>query len=277
MTASPGPHHRWTIGEFARASAVTVRTLHHYDEIGLLRAGERTRSGHRRYTEADLRRFYRVRALRSLGLPLEEIRTALDGDPGHGSDIDNVGDGDDVAALRAVLVAQLSELDARARHVASLRAAVGDLLRQIDEAEESGHADPKQIMRTLEMMSMFETYFTERQRDFLAGRRAEMGEPAVEELKGEWLDLVAGLRGHLRDDTPPGDATVHELVRRWDELAARFHGGDEQIKAATQRMWAENRSDICARIGWSVEGTDELLSYLNRARAAGEDVSSRPH
>jgi MerR family transcriptional regulator, thiopeptide resistance regulator len=59
---------RWSIGQLAQASGLTVRALRHYDAVGLLKASERTASGHRRYTEADLRRLYRVRALRSLGL-----------------------------------------------------------------------------------------------------------------------------------------------------------------------------------------------------------------
>lgn len=64
---------------------MTVRALHHYDDIGLLSPSERTSAGHRRYTEADVRRLYRLRALRSLGLSLPDIgsvlsQTADDGD-----------------------------------------------------------------------------------------------------------------------------------------------------------------------------------------------------
>ncbi|MFI6739357.1 MerR family transcriptional regulator [Nonomuraea sp. NPDC050451] len=80
---------RWTIGELAKASGVTVRTLYHYDEIGLARAGERTASGHRRYTEADLRRLYRVRALRGLGLSLEEIAEVLNNPAGRGRELEH--------------------------------------------------------------------------------------------------------------------------------------------------------------------------------------------
>ena len=53
----------WSVGQLARAGGVTVRTLHYYEEIGLVPASERTASGHRRYTDADVRRLYQVRAL----------------------------------------------------------------------------------------------------------------------------------------------------------------------------------------------------------------------
>jgi DNA-binding transcriptional MerR regulator len=66
-----------TIGQLADASGVTVRTLHHYDRIGLLTPSERTRGGHRRYDAADVRSLYRIVALRQLGLSLTHIAGVL--------------------------------------------------------------------------------------------------------------------------------------------------------------------------------------------------------
>ena len=67
----------WRIGELAEATGLTVRTLHHYDEIGLLSPSERTEAGHRRYGAADVRLLYRIVALRGLGLGLDEIRAQV--------------------------------------------------------------------------------------------------------------------------------------------------------------------------------------------------------
>src|SRR4051812_31131229 len=66
-----------TVGDLASASGLTVRTLHHWDEIGLLRPAERSGAGHRRYSAADVERLYRIVALRRLGLSLEEVTAAL--------------------------------------------------------------------------------------------------------------------------------------------------------------------------------------------------------
>ncbi|GAA0966948.1 MerR family transcriptional regulator [Acrocarpospora macrocephala] len=68
----------YSVGQVAAFAAVTVRTLHHYDEIGLLTPSERTRGGYRRYTEADLDRLQRILFYRELGFPLEEITVILD-------------------------------------------------------------------------------------------------------------------------------------------------------------------------------------------------------
>src|SRR5690349_20067749 len=67
-----------TVGELASASGLTVRTLHHWDEIGLLPPAERSGAGHRRYSAEDVERLYRIVALRRLGLSLDQVGSALD-------------------------------------------------------------------------------------------------------------------------------------------------------------------------------------------------------
>jgi DNA-binding transcriptional MerR regulator len=71
----------YSVGQVARFAGVTVRTLHHYDEIGLLSPGARTAAGYRRYTEPDLDRLQQVLFYRELGFSLEEIAVILD-EPG---------------------------------------------------------------------------------------------------------------------------------------------------------------------------------------------------
>src|SRR6202171_1178325 len=65
--------------QFADLAGVTVRTLHHYDRLGLLRA-RRTESGYRVYRESDLERLEQIVALKFVGLPLKRIKTLLDRD-----------------------------------------------------------------------------------------------------------------------------------------------------------------------------------------------------
>ena len=65
------------VGELARRTGLTVCTLHHYDEIGLLRPSLHTEAGHRLYTPADVARLQQVLSLRQLGFALEEIRVCL--------------------------------------------------------------------------------------------------------------------------------------------------------------------------------------------------------
>ncbi|GLW68809.1 HTH-type transcriptional activator TipA [Kitasatospora phosalacinea] len=68
----------YTVGRLAAIAKVTVRTLHHYDEIGLLSPSGRTPAGYRRYSEAELDRLQQILFYRELGFPLEEIAAILD-------------------------------------------------------------------------------------------------------------------------------------------------------------------------------------------------------
>ncbi|GCD35937.1 HTH-type transcriptional activator TipA [Streptomyces chrestomyceticus JCM 4735] len=68
----------YSVGQVAGFAGVTVRTLHHYDEIGLLVPGERSHAGHRRYGDADLDRLQQIMFYRELGFPLDEVAALLD-------------------------------------------------------------------------------------------------------------------------------------------------------------------------------------------------------
>ncbi|MFE0189395.1 MerR family transcriptional regulator [Streptomyces sp. NPDC058989] len=68
----------YSVGQVAAFAGVTVRTLHHYDEIGLLLPGARNHAGHRRYGDDDLDRLQQILFYRELGFPLEEVAVLLD-------------------------------------------------------------------------------------------------------------------------------------------------------------------------------------------------------
>ena len=63
----------FTVGELAKLTGITVRTLHHYDQIGLVQPSDRSRAGYRLYGDADVLRLQQVLIYRELGVPLDEI------------------------------------------------------------------------------------------------------------------------------------------------------------------------------------------------------------
>lgn len=96
-----------TVGQVAEGLGVTVRTLHHYDEIGLVVPSERSRAGYRLYTEQDLRRLQHVVVYRRLGLPLEEIGRILADGAGSGTVVQHLRRQRETVTHR---VAELTEL-----------------------------------------------------------------------------------------------------------------------------------------------------------------------
>lgn len=126
------------VGPLAEAAGLTVRTLHYYEEIGLLRPTERSEAGHRLYSDADVERLYRISLLRRLGLKLEDIGRTLD-DPAWN--------------LRSALRAHVEELDRRLEATAELRARVSHLVAQ-SPAEDPITDD---LLGILEEMTMLDT------------------------------------------------------------------------------------------------------------------------
>lgn len=115
MSDSPPDTPQWSTGELARVANVTARTLHHYDQTGLLRPHHRTEAGYRVYRRPELERLHLIRLYRSAGVPLDTIRALLD-DP----------DFDRIAALQQ----HLARMDAALERQQQLRAALHALLEQ---------------------------------------------------------------------------------------------------------------------------------------------------
>src|SRR5258708_12244656 len=67
----------WEGGGVGKATGLAVRTLHHYDEIGLLQPSARLAGGHRLYDADDVARLYRIIRLRQLGFPLSQVAEVL--------------------------------------------------------------------------------------------------------------------------------------------------------------------------------------------------------
>ncbi len=136
MTSSSRSETSRRIGELASATGLTVRTLHYYEEIGLLVASGRSDAGHRLYADADVERLYRICLLRRLGLPLGEIGRALD---------------DPAWSLRASMTTQLADLDRRVEAENRLRSRVAALV--------GGAADgplTEDLLGVLEEMTMLD-------------------------------------------------------------------------------------------------------------------------
>src|SRR3954467_15753536 len=109
----------YQVREVAEIAGVSVRTLHHYDEIGLLVPRGRTDAGYRLYDDDDLLRLQQILLGRELGLTLEEIRRSLD-EPSFDR--------------RRALVAQRAELEKRAQHTQAMLRAIDAAIAVIDDA-----------------------------------------------------------------------------------------------------------------------------------------------
>jgi MerR family transcriptional regulator, thiopeptide resistance regulator len=246
----------WKVGELARRTGLTVRALHHYDEIGLLRPSLRTESGHRLYTAGDVARLQRVLSLRQLGLSLEEVRDCLDRNGFAPLDV-----------LR-LHVARLRERIAIERRLCDRLEAIAARL----EAEEEVSADT--FIHTIQEMTMIEGYYTAEQLDQIKKRGEELGPEAIQRSQEDWAELIAEVRGEMDQGTDPSDPRVQDLARRWMSLIEAFTGGDPGIAGSLGRLWKE-QGDTIAAAHDSRYDPRGVMEYIGRAMAAARETPGR--
>ena len=233
------------IGEVAAATGLTVRTLHHYDEIGLLAPSGRSEAGYRLYADDDLRRLYRIVALRRLGLTLAEIGALLDGD---GAD------------PRAIVRAQLERLDAEARLREQLRARLTRLLRALDGAN---GASPDLFLDAIEGTTMVERYSTPEQLRRLEERRATLGREGMRKAEADWVALIGEAEALQAAGAAPADPGAQALAARWIALVEQFTGGDAGIHASLNTMYESEGVERASRGAVS----QELFAWMGEAVA----------
>ncbi|MBB4929319.1 DNA-binding transcriptional MerR regulator [Lipingzhangella halophila] len=240
----------WKVGELAQLTGLTVRTLHHYEHIGLVAPSGRTSAGHRLYDDHDLRRLYRVVALRDLGLPLESIRTLLEGEL-------------DLAQLLR------DQSDHVQRRISALRALHTRLAVLVERADGAGDIASPDLLALIEEVSRmektFRNYFSDDQVERLEQRREQRGQQVVDAEIAEWPQLIARVQAEMDAGTEPSDPKVAPLARRWMELLEAFHGGDEGLRDSLYRMQHENSETVQEQGG----PPPEMIEYIRRANAAG--------
>lgn len=129
----------WKVGALARATGLTVRTLHYYDEIGLLPPSARLAGGHRLYDAADVARLYRIIRLRQLGFPLDQVDAVL-------------------AEPEWQLAPAIERHLAEARHQAAMAARLCTRLAAMAaELAQQDSPSPEQVFSTVEEMIMMDS------------------------------------------------------------------------------------------------------------------------
>lgn len=199
------------VGELAERVGMTVRTLHHYDSIGLLRPSARSDAGYRLYDRDDVARLQQIQALRKFGMALADIGAYLDSPQ---------------ASPLAIIDAQLASLDQQIEQAARMREQLMHLRAQLV----SGAAPELATwLTTLEQMTMYDKYFSQ----------AELKQLRLiqdVDSKKDWKELVSQVKSLMDQRIPPDGAAAKKLTRRWIEILNRDTGGDPHLAVKLDHM-----------------------------------------
>jgi DNA-binding transcriptional MerR regulator len=211
--------------EFADLAGVTVRTLHHYDRVGLLKP-TRNGSGYRLYRDSDLERLEQIVALKFLGLPLKDIGELLDAAAPELPD-----------ALRM----QRNALEEKRRLLDRAIAAIREAEAVVATGRPAGTAILKKIIEAIEMQQNndWTKYANEAAREKIAARQGEWSPELQEQVGKQWMDLISDVQAAMDAGEDPAGEKALALGARWKQLVEGFTKADPDVTQAVSNAWKD--------------------------------------
>jgi len=261
----PGaPERRYQVGEFAALTGVSIRTLHHYDQLGLLHPSYRSTAGYRFYSEHDLLRVQQILTLRYLGFALQQIADLLDR-----------ADFDVLASLviqRRVLRDRISELE-------RIDTALGELLQRRQATGSWEWALVAQTSATVQAeleqrgTQMSEQYTP----DEMKARMAELGQQTppevIQRTEEDWTELLAEVRASRNLD--PSDPHAVALADRWNALVKEMARTFQSDPKLINTMRHNYQTGAYASIPQAPTMEDfAFIERVNQARANGDNANT---
>jgi len=243
------------INEFADKAGVTVRTLHHYDRLGLLKPSSRTGAGYRLYTEQDLSRLQQIVTLKFIGLPLKEIKALLEG-----SNLDLV-----------------QTLRLQRRLLEEKRRQVGLAIQAIEEAEAElttgSRAAPnlsalKKIIAVMERQTNMEwakKYYSDEAQAKIAEKAKTFTPEMQDKVTQQWSELIRDVESAISSNEDPARATAGKLAERWSTLVRGFTGGDPEVQKGLNKLYSDQGNWPST---FQKPFSDEVWAYVKKAMQA---------
>jgi MerR family transcriptional regulator, thiopeptide resistance regulator len=216
-----------TVGAVATLTGVSIRTLHHYDHIGLVVPSIRNPAGYRGYTDADIERLHLVLVYRAVGLPLDEIRVLLD---------------DGTADVVAHLQRQHALLTQRADRLNDTIKAVEELMNAHRRGIQLTAEEQVEIFGTEAFGGQYADEAEQRWGETDAWAQSQQRTASF--TKDDWIRikadgdaLLAALAEAKRTGVPPGSAHADELAGRHRASIETFYDCDDEMQRCLVEMY----------------------------------------
>ncbi|EPX2747802.1 MerR family transcriptional regulator [Enterobacter hormaechei] len=226
------------VGELAKRAGITVRTLHHYEQTGLLLPSARSAAGYRLYNLADVQRLHMIQTLAKDGLELAEIRDFLE---------------QRSLSLAELLDGQITLLDKQLRSIHTLRNRLVELRTGLTD---DATPDLESWLQTLELMNMYDRWFSKeelQQLPFAVEKEA---------LADIWSGLVTEVKHLLEQNVSVTDARATDLASRWMERLEQDTAGKPEFLTRLNEMHS-----VEPQMQEQTGITPEITDYITRAFA----------
>jgi DNA-binding transcriptional MerR regulator len=218
----------YTIREFADLTGVTLRTLHHYDEIGLLKPSGYNQQGHRQYTSTDLISLQKIVTLKFLGFPLSQIKTMIQ---------------EDQSDMRASLQFQQQMIKEKREHLDRVYRGLAYALHAFEEEEQIDWGVFVTLILSIQKEKEHKEWFKRYVDQELVEKLYDMSDEEQKEINKQFANLIKQFKQLLGTD--PSSGPVQELVQQYLQLADQMVKGDERFyQQLTQQIEKIEAEDL---------------------------------
>ncbi|GEL76364.1 MerR family transcriptional regulator [Tenuibacillus multivorans] len=241
----------YSIGQLSKKTGVTVRTLDHYDEIGLIKPSSKTDGGHRLYNEDDVMRLERVLALKFMGFKLEQIKNILK---------------DSTSTWLESIQEQLEMVKREQERLKTLEQALLGISCSI---EYEGEVNWSIIFSTIQLfqqdpedvLQQYKSYLSEDEMEKIMDMNAQMSK---EDMR-EWMEIISDIKANLEID--PASEKAQQLAERWMNLAENIFGNDEELLGD---MWDALQNLKEGIVFYPMD--KDVIEFIERVYMAKEEV-----
>jgi DNA-binding transcriptional MerR regulator len=235
----------WKIGELAKQTGITVRTLHHYHHIGLLSPSQFTESSHRLYTKDDIARLQQIISLKQLGFSLEDIKIFIE-NPNFNP--------------VQVIKTQLDKVKEQIKLQEQLCVELEHIYKMLNRQQEIGTEEFIKLIEVIRING--QNYLTPEQIEKMQQLQDSFTPEEKRKMESEWTNFIKRLEDNFNKNMPVDKPEVIELAKLWKNMTSAFTGNDSELMKAAEKFHAENKQTYL-QFGL----TPELYRYLQSAVA----------
>lgn len=211
----------YTVGELAKRSGLTVRALHHYEQLGLLRPSGRTEANYRLYSDEDVLTLHRILAYRQMGLPLKDIGPLLA--PGG------------APPLLDILERQIDTVRQQLAEQQRLLATLERVARRARQG--SGPELTNELLDLMSTQRIFERHYSPEDMDRLRAVQDAIGPEQLQRIKAETAELLTAMRHARQAGLALRSPEVLALSRRWRAIGDLLGVDDPQLRDKGRAMF----------------------------------------
>jgi DNA-binding transcriptional MerR regulator len=245
----------WQIKDFAKRAKVTIRTLHYYDRIGLLKPNFYNNKGFRFYGEAEFARLQQITTLKFIGFSLKQIKEILK---------------DQNSDLAETLQLQKKVIKERRKQLDLALEAIAQAEKVFADSGETNWESFNKIIEVINMkqdMEWIKKYYSESALKKIETLEEKWSPELQERVSKDWKELYKDIESAISEGVKPTEEKAQKLANRWNSLITEFTEGDKEIREGLNKLYADEEN---WQTEWNKPFNDNVRNFIDEVLKANQ-------